>query len=693
MPIKSTAWRRTLWLAGLTLILAGAPLCAQQSIFGGPAAPAPGPESAESPPPVAEPAAEEEVVEVTPADWPLRRRLSQMMLATMQGSKGPSVDDLALLKAYTPGGVVIRHVYNPANAAVYASRVRGVEAITGIPLLVGTDLYELTQPGRTALTGFAQMPSMLSVAAANDPETTGMLAQLIAEHLTVLGFNLDLGPVLELAPVLSGARGSIYSLGSDAEFAAEAGEAICTALLERNVLPMPMGFPGGGANRAPRSRSSDKRTPAVLLTPAPAVFETDLLPYQRAIASGAPMIHVGNTLCPTLDPASVPASLSRIVVSDILRGKLGFKGVIAAGPLDSEDIASMCDPADAAIGAILAGADMLYFRGTDNLVMRVVDRLAGAVVDGLLTEERINASVARILAVKTNPEIFAPNDTSDIQAEKLGKDKDITNATLGVERKAITLVRNNGGILPLSKETSMPIGITGVTGVDELQEYLEKELKRVPAQCINSAHHLGEIQDFEIERIVGHIRGLRTMVCIFTDALRPYGQLELVRQIKAREIRVVAVLLGYPRYLEEIAEAGADAILLAYCDEAAHAETIAAMAEILMGEGPIALRTPPSVSGIKAGETRRFDIRELVRVPTGRLPVTLSSQFPAGLALGYDPTAAVKKAEWDFGDGKREKKPAVEHSFAQPGEYTVTLNVTGEQGDTDQCSFTVQVVE
>jgi hypothetical protein len=91
------------------------------------------------------------------------------------------------------------------------------------------------------------------------------------------------------------------------------------------------------------------------------------------------------------------------------------------------------------------------------------------------------------------------------------------------------------------------------------------------------------------------------------------------------------------------------------------------------------------------GETRRFDVREVVRTPSGRLPITMSEDFPVGTSLFYDPSSAIKKVEWRFGEKKKYHEPSVAHVFDAPGPCPVTLTVTSQKKETYSHVFDVAV--
>jgi beta-N-acetylhexosaminidase len=365
---------------------------------------------------------------------------------------------------------------------------------------------------------------------------------------------------------------------------------------------------------------------------------------------------------------------------------MGYEGIVVAGPMDSQEVTARLDAAEAAIRALEYGADMIFWNGADTREMRAVDKIVAAVNEGRLSEARINESLQRVLQHKFDHRVeYEALRARD--AAPLEKRKRLAQQVMAIEQRAITLVKNDNNILPLREEKSMPVGITGTIGVETLHKRLEKHFKPISQQLITTARHLGEIQDFEIERVTGRIRGLRTVVCIFGETERPEGQVKLIRGLKEKGVQVVVIHLGYPRNVPLFREA--DAILLAYCDSSKYMETVAAMTEVLVGEGPVNFVRIDREIQVPVGEARTFNAYDILRVPAGRLPVTLGPDFRAGLAVRYDPRFTVKKVQWDFGGGKRSKDVKTVHAFDTPGNHAVTLSVTTEHGDTESTVFHV----
>ena len=610
----------------------------------------------------------------------LPERVAQVMFVTLQGFEGPNNTDREMLKRCVPGGVVISAALSPNQAADYVKTLRSmpnVELKKGIPLFIASDLYQMTQSEERLPVTFSQLPSLLSLGAAADMPATERLAEMVAQHLTAMGFNMNLGPSLELAPTISDAPGVTNTFGSDPGFAAQAGVSMIQTLLAGGIIPAPTGFPGGGNDRG-------ERAPAALLTPRPQLLSRELLPYKAAIDAGAPVVHVANTLAPTLNAQNLPASLSPEVYR-VLRDDLKFEGVIVAGPVDSPDVGRNMDPSQAAVMALQAGADMVYWADSGK-VLRGAEAVAGAVQNGEIPAARLEESVRRILALKRAHRLSARPVPEAKKADALEKKK-VANEAYEIERNSITLVKNAGNVLPLSKERSMPVGVTGVVGVDLMAEALEEYLKPVLQQPIRTARHVGEIEDFEIGRIASHADGMRTVICVFTGMRKSIGEAKVVRELKAKGVRVVVVLLGYPKNLGQLEEA--DSILLAYCDQGRYGESIRAAADIIAGVSPIKISPAPDNLTLKAGKPEFFDIRNVVLAPAGRMPVTIAPPFVFGYSVRYMPE--VKKVEWDFGDGGKSKDQRAEHVYKTPGKYTATLSVTNPKGEKSVGQFPLVV--
>ena len=610
----------------------------------------------------------------------LRTRIAQLMFITLSGLGAPDAQDRELLSKCTPGGVIIPLLREPRAAADYVNAVRELsgEKRRGIGLFIATDLSNLPRHENNAKSAFVQLPSPMTIAAAASTTATEGLAHFIATHLKAMGFNVSLGPALDLAPTLSGARGSVQTFGANPAFTAQVAETFTKVINEQGILTMPTGFPGGGANRLGNS-------PATLLTPRARWLEEDGQPYARAIECGTKLIQVGPTLVSGFDDNSRPACLSHGVMTELLRTEMTYEGIIVAGPMDAPDVERVEDPAEAAVTALSNGADMILWKSNGQRISKAVETILHAVQQGRISETTLYNACARVESIKKAAGLLERPPADIGTAAALSKKSKFPEEAYAIERRSITLIQNRGQVLPLRKERSLPVGVTGVVGVEELKKLLEKSLKQVVMQAIDTAKFAGDIEDFEIARLTAHAGGARTVVCIFNDAPRATGATRLIQELKKQGTRVVVVLLGYPRNAPLFKEA--DAIVLAYSYEADCIQSLRAVADVLLGEAPVRVLPAKRPIKIQATKSARFNALDLVCAPAGILPVAISPEFPCGHAASYDPSGTVKKATWNFGDGEDAKGLQPEHTYKVPGSYTITLTVTDQQGEDSSGTF------
>lgn len=614
----------------------------------------------------------------------LEQRVGQLMFTTLESGYGPSRSDMTLLNMFPPGGVIILGTPRPSDTAKYVAGLRSlsVEKLAGLPLFIATDSYAMSHSGRNKAKAFAELPSMLSIAAANSPELTRALAAEIAREMTIMGFNMHLGPSLSLDSRISPTSGSIQLFGSSPEIVASIGGFIFSAFNDNDMLWAPMGFPGGAA-------AGSNSAPAVLLTPEEHLATRDLLPYARAVKAGAKIIHVGNTLVNTQYEGLVPASLSATVMKEWLRGDLGFEGLIVAGPMDGNEIKALMDTSDAAQLAMLAGADMLLWKNSGTRVLKAIQALSNAIQAERFDENIVVSALDRQVKLKEDSGLLERPIPEEKEATKLEKEIAKLEMPYLVERRSITLVQNRGGVLPLDEELSMPIGVTGILGVEELEKALENYFKTVASYRMLNSSRTGHVQDFELDRLTRNARGIGTVICVFSNIVKLPGQLQIIRLFKLLGAKVVVVYVGYPSRVAELSEA--DAVVLAYSNPASVGKTMIAVADVLVGNGPIDIF--PAKSDLKraVNEEIPFDVADVIRSPVGRLPVTIDETFVAGYSVSYMPQLALKKVRWDFGDGIRSSEASGSHSFRKPGRYIVRLTVTDSMDNETVGEFPVSI--
>lgn len=602
----------------------------------------------------------------------LRQKVGQLMLVTFQSNHNPSSDERRFLNELTPGGVFLPAVTSPLDFEVYVRDIRlnPVEVELKIPILIATDYFGLATLRHTE-SPYAQIPTPLALAACANQGPLRESAGIIADYMETLGVGLHWGPSLGLCSTMDGAPTSLNHFGEEPGMAAAAAETLTASFQSRGVSWAPLQFPGGDTNRTGRD-------PAVLLTPRSLLLERDLAPYVKAIDGGVQFIHTGNTLVPTLDSSGMPASVSYEVMTKLLREELGYEGVVIAGPMDAADLKRGYKGSNAPERALLAGADMLWWEGSGPLAARWILKLAQRVEGHKLPESLIDEKVRRILRAKQELGLQEKALPKERAIHRLAESRKKGETSRKLEQAGIVLVKSTQGLFPLTNENSVPLGIAGVMGVEELHDALEKKKLKPLAQFpIGTAKHGKQIFTFEMDRMLRHAKGTRTVICIFTTDVSGSTQRELLRRIRALGARTISVFFGVPEDLELYLDDSDAAIVLLKDYRSRLDSTMGALADVMLGLGPVRILEPARDLKVAVNEAVTFDIGDLAVTPAGRLPVSMGETIAAGHAAGFAPPLNGRKVTWLFGDGEQAGGAVVEHAYAAPGRYTLSVSIHG----------------
>ena len=215
---------------------------------------------------------------------------------------------------------------------------------------------------------------------------------VIGSYLRDIGFSVDFAPV---ADVLTNPDNPVIghrSFSSDPDVCAQMVSAEVEAMLQEGVLSCAKHFPGHG------DTEGDSHTGAVTSwRSADELRACEYVPFKAAIEAGCPFVMVGHVQTPNAAGDGLPASLSRIMMTEELRGRLGFAGVVISDSMCMGAISRNYEPEDAAARFVAAGGDVLLMP-PDPWAAR--QGIIDAVYSGSLTEDRIDESVLRIIAAK-----------------------------------------------------------------------------------------------------------------------------------------------------------------------------------------------------------------------------------------------------------------------------------------------------
>jgi len=335
-------------------------------------------------------------------------QIGQMLLVGFRGLEVAEGDPVARdLRERHLGGVVLfdqemadgtgreRNVRSPEQVAALTARL---QSFASIPAFTAIDQEGGRVNRLKAAYGFPATLSHEELGARDDLEFTREHAAMIAATLKAAGLNLNLAPVVDLDcnpdnPIIKGKK---RSFSADPERVAAHALAHIEAHWERGVLTCPKHFPGHGSARGD--------THLGLVDVTETWSEAELIPFQRLIAAGACDLLMSAHLFNARLDRERPATLSPAVLTGLLRGRLGFTGVVASDDLEMGAISAHCGLERALELAILAGVDLLCFgnnlrhdpeigRKAHGIIRRLVE-------EGRVPEGRIAESAARIARLK-----------------------------------------------------------------------------------------------------------------------------------------------------------------------------------------------------------------------------------------------------------------------------------------------------
>jgi beta-N-acetylhexosaminidase len=307
----------------------------------------------------------------------------------MVGIPGPRLDPATrrILAEHPPGGVILfrRNVRSAGQLRELVSTLRSLGA--GVPPLIALDheggrVHRLPPP-------FTHFPPAADVARGG-VRAVEAVALAMAHELAAVGIDIDFAPVLD---VWSNPRNQVIgdrAFGTTPGTVARLGLAQARGLARGGVVPCGKHFPGHGATVGdshhvlPRVTAS-RRTLA----------RVDLVPFARAIAAGIPALMTAHVVYDALD-AGRPATLSPRICRDLLRRRLGFRGVLFSDDLDMRAVAGRWTPERSAVGALAAGCDMLLACQSLDAAVRGMQGVERAVERGALDARAIAESLLRI---------------------------------------------------------------------------------------------------------------------------------------------------------------------------------------------------------------------------------------------------------------------------------------------------------
>ena len=452
------------------------------------------------------------------------------------------VDNAAqLVDRYHLGGVIYfawsNNVNNPQAIAGLSNGVQQAAADDrlGIPELVATD----QEGGIVARVGppATEWPGNMALGAGRSTDDARTAAGISGDELDALGINWDFAPVADVNVNPQNPVIGVRSFSEDPGLAARMVTAQVHGYQGAGIAAASKHFPGHG------DTATDSHTGLPVIDHTREEWERiDRPPFQAAIDSGIKAIMTAHIVVPALDPSGDPATLSKPIITGILRNEMGYDGVVITDALTMQGVRDKYGDDRVPVLALKAGVDMLLMPPDFRLAY---DSVLKAVRSGEIEEKRIDTSLRRILALKwdlglvQNPFV----DQSAVPhrvgtSEHYAAAQDITDRT-------VTLLKNDGGTLPLTPGSGRSAFVTG-WGVSTTATVADEIRRRGLTDDVDETGSNPTAADVEAAVAQAQQHDLTVVVTNGASREANAGQADLVRRLTATGKPVIAVAARDP---------------------------------------------------------------------------------------------------------------------------------------------------
>ncbi|MGX9931850.1 glycoside hydrolase family 3 protein [Virgibacillus salarius] len=499
-----------------------------------------------------------------------------------------------VIENYHVGGIIYfnwtGNIGMPLDAAQVNGLSNGLQEIamdqdSSIPLFISTDqeggiVQRVTSPGTI-------FPGNMALGATRSEDYGTRSGSIIGEELNSLGINMNFGPTVDVNMNPENPVIGIRSFGEDPNLVSNLGVAQVKAYKKENVISTAKHFPGHGDTAV----DSHYGLP-IIDHDLETLHEVDLKPFKEAIDAGIESIMTGHIVVPALDDSGLPATLSEPILTDLLREEMGFDGLIITDSLGMSG-ANVVPPERVPVEAFKAGADILLNPPNVELAF---NSMLEAVQSGGVSEERLEASLYRILHAKMDNGLFEDPYTDSEAIQNIGVAEHLQTAQEIADR-SVTLVKNDNNVLPL-EETEKVL----VTGPSVAKPVMVSNLLQEKGINTSSYPTSTSPTDQQIEEAVAHANTVDKVIVTSYTANTNESQQELVSALQASGKQIIVSAHRNPYDIMVFPEVDGYLSTYSYLEVSMNA-----VADVLTGK----------------------------QNPFGRLPVTIPELYDIGHSLDY----------------------------------------------------------
>lgn len=441
-------------------------------------------------------------------------------------------------------GAIIYFSRNVENTRQLWELSRSLQDYSEIPLFISIDqegglVVRITE-------GVTSSPGNMAIGATAEPAHSENIAEIVGKELRTLGINMNLAPCLDVNNNPNNPVIGVRSFGEDPKKVSEMGMAAIRGYRKAKIVPTIKHFPGHGDTDI----DSHLDMPVVLHDMS-RIENIELYPFREAIDDEVECIMISHIAFPDLEDSCIPATLSKKIVTGLLRKKLKYNGIVMTDCMEMKAILEQYDIEEAAIRAIEAGVDIVLISHTYELQKRTIDAIVKAVESGRISEERIDISVRRIMELKENLEIDRNSGDWDADKDKLTRPESLEYVRT-VSEESITVVREDN-FIPITQEERVLVIWTETATPTKVEEKISKN--KTLGDILKKNHNrVYEVyadinpKENEIQDLVEKCSSFDRIIITSYNAANNVGQKKLIRllnYIYGKKLAVISLRNPY----------------------------------------------------------------------------------------------------------------------------------------------------
>jgi beta-N-acetylhexosaminidase len=471
-----------------------------------------------------------------------------------------------------------------------AALINRLQKAARIPLLFAADFERGTAMRLEYGTSF---PHAMAVAATSRPEDAYAVGRITAAEARAVGVHWIFAPVADVNSNPDNPIINVRSFGEDPQRVSAFVEAYVCGVEENGALSTAKHFPGHGDTQI------DSHLDLPIVSSDRAHLDSvELPPFSAAFAAGASTVMTGHLAVPALDPENGrSATLSPKIISALLRDELGFDGLVVTDAMDMGGVAQHYTPGEAAVQALLAGADVLLQPPVPDAALAA---LKEAATSGRLPLARINQAVTRVLRAKARVGLHQ-NRFVDLESlPNLLARREFSRAADEIASRGVTLLRETQRILPLDATRLLKLLLTNIAGDPDPQpgRFFENDIRwRADSlETLRFDTRYNPISNLNFSKLSAYDAIILALFVRVADrkgsVALPEEQASAVHRLLAIDKPVIVACFGSPYVIKHYPEAKTWVGIFSNADVAQHAA-----ARAIFGQTPVFGRIPVNVPG------------------------------------------------------------------------------------------------